>query len=69
MMHDKRICFLTQDSKYNHEEEQQEEDVNEWWEGLEDLTQVSDWMKETTSVVFTVKWTVSVSVLVSDQIA
>lgn len=45
MKYEKR--FLTQDSKNNHEEEQQEKDVDKRWEGLEDLTQVSDWIRNT----------------------
>lgn len=41
------LCSLTQDSKDHHEEEQQEKDVNKRWEGLKDLTQVSDWIENT----------------------
>lgn len=40
-------CVLTQDSKNHHEEEQQEKDVNKRWEGLKDLTQVSNWIENT----------------------
>lgn len=41
------VCFLTQDSKNHHEEEQQEKDVNKRWEGLKDLTQISDGIENT----------------------